>query len=223
MSQRFLFRMSQCHAGTCTIECWDRYAGKEYEKQEPQASACERTSSLKVCKGSQLSLQLVWFSHHYWVLGLHLECQKIREKTPEIIGESLLTLPKVNIHPEKWWLERLLSYSERNFSRAMLNFRGDMPLRRRVIRHRFNVASLVGGCFKYFWNFHSDLLGNDPIWRAYFWNWLKPPTRLSFFAFSGFRGPSQKKALEKSSVFQHFWSPKGAMNQGDVLLRPKKS
>ena len=31
--------------------------------------------------------------------------------------------------------------------------------------------------FKYFWNFHPDPWGNDPIWRAYFSNGLKPPTR----------------------------------------------
>ena len=30
---------------------------------------------------------------------------------------------------------------------------------------------------KYFWNFHPDPCKNDPIWRAYFSNGLKPPTR----------------------------------------------
>ena len=31
---------------------------------------------------------------------------------------------------------------------------------------------------KYFWNFHPDPWGNDPIWRSYFSNGLKPRPRL---------------------------------------------
>ena len=37
----------------------------------------------------------------------------------------------------------------------------------------------------YFWNFHPEPWGNDPIWPAYFSNGLKPPTRKSL----GFRTP----------------------------------
>ncbi len=29
---------------------------------------------------------------------------------------------------------------------------------------------------KYFWNFHPENWGNDPIWRAYFSSGLKPPS-----------------------------------------------
>ena len=41
---------------------------------------------------------------------------------------------------------------------------------------------------KHFWNFHPDPWGNDPIWRAYFSNGLKPPTSFSF-------APPPKKKL----------------------------
>ncbi len=41
--------------------------------------------------------------------------------------------------------------------------------------------------FKYFWNFHPDPWGDDPIWRAYFSNGLvQPPTSQDFpFQISG--------------------------------------
>ncbi len=41
------------------------------------------------------------------------------------------------------------------------------------------TTRLAGG-FKYFWNFHPENWGNDPIWRSYFSNGLvQPPTRRS--------------------------------------------
>ena len=38
------------------------------------------------------------------------------------------------------------------------------------------IFTYLGGGFKYFLMF-IPIWGNDPIWRAYFWKGLKPPTR----------------------------------------------
>ena len=35
--------------------------------------------------------------------------------------------------------------------------------------------SILGGAFKYFWNFHPDPCGNDPIWWTYYSNGLVQP------------------------------------------------
>ena len=47
----------------------------------------------------------------------------------------------------------------------------------RTVSFRDCSETRLGGGFKYFWYFHPDPWGNDPFWRAYFSNGLKPPTR----------------------------------------------
>ena len=43
------------------------------------------------------------------------------------------------------------------------------------------LSILLGDGFKHFWNFHPDPWGNHPIWRSYFSDGLKPPTRLVYW------------------------------------------
>ena len=50
-----------------------------------------------------------------------------------------------------------------------------------TLNHLFNQQILGGGLF--FFCFHPDPWGNDPIWRAYFSNGLKPPPRLALQEF----------------------------------------
>ena len=69
---------------------------------------------------------------------------------------------------------------------------------------------ILGGGFKYFFNFHP-YLGNDPIWRAYFSNGLKPPTSialcaipfdpLSSFFYESSTSPDSSPAFSSNRIF----------------------
>ena len=57
----------------------------------------------------------------------------------QLCGDFLFTPPKLNIAPEKWWLEDYISYWEGDFSGAMLNFREGkhdirIPIKQPLIR-----------------------------------------------------------------------------------------
>ncbi len=61
---------------------------------------------------------------HVWSLEVGKKQRKLR---------SHVTPPKFNIASEKWWFEDYFSYSEGNFSGAMLNFgRVSLPTRRHI-------------------------------------------------------------------------------------------
>ena len=49
-----------------------------------------------------------------------------------------------------------------------------LPFRSDCFKQHWNTELVVSNIFL---NVHPDPWGNDPIWRAYFVNWLKLPTR----------------------------------------------
>ena len=78
-----------------------------------------------------------------------------------------------------------IAYAKASVRELMMKF--SFPVCHAMLRVNdvpLNMGRLVnnvklGGGFKHFWNFHPEYWGRFPIWRAYFSDGLKPPTRKS--------------------------------------------
>ena len=149
-------------------------------------------------KAERLSKFSVWFTL-YETVGTWKDCNPKKK----------VSFPLSMIHGRKCWCFRnpVKTTSDTNkHHQTPVFFLADSPHLNGsspgFLHHRSTVT-VTRWWFQIFCYFHPEPWGNDPIWRTYFSNGLKPPTRLV----SG-RGVHDFRVVCYASVFPAFERPR---------------